>query len=96
MSNAQDGLVFVDIKFKNGASESFNVSAISRVRELDQETCESLDLTHPTVVISITGVQQDIRISGYSIKEFKKDIQDAINSHYDAIAEKFLLGKGES
>lgn len=91
MSGVQDGLVFVDVNYSDGANESFNVSAITRIRQRSEKWCEAHGRPYPAVTISVIGMEDDLTIGNMSREEFKKRIQDAIDKHYDSIAEKFLL-----
>ena len=93
MSGVQDGLVFVDFSYSSGASESINVSSITRIRELSKEQCEDMGETYPAIVISVMGINKDLTIGNMTRELLKNRIQKAIDKHYDAIAEKFLLDK---
>ena len=93
MSGVQDGIVFVDLELTSDAVESFNVSAITRIRQLNKEQCAKYKREYPAVRISVLGMEQDVIIGNLTHKEFKGLIQDAIEKHYDSIAEKFLLDK---
>ena len=88
-----DGLIFVEFEYSNGAREAFNVSAITRIRQQSKEWCKKEEMQHPTVTLSIVGVEDDLNIGGLSKEDALKRINRAIEDHYNAIAEKFLLDK---
>ena len=87
-----DGLVFVDINYSNDSHESINIAAITRLRQMSKEWCKNAERPHPALIISIVGVEQDLVVGNLSMKEFKERINKAIQTHYDRILEKEILG----
>lgn len=92
MQSAVDGLVFVDLNYNGGSIESLNIASITRLKQMNNEWCKANQYKHPTLKISLLGVNEDITVGNLSLNEFKERINKAIKDHYDRILEKELLG----